>query len=193
MNFMALYLRKIVFACLFLYFSIFSSGIQNYSLPEALKVLNAIEEFEREQSREDNKTLKEMVITESEFNSYAGYRIEKEKSEILKEFRLKFFKRNKIEGKIFIDLEGQKAAKYLKSRMTLYFGGKLEVKDGQARFNMKELFLEGQRIQLRVIDLVLYIQAKIENREASSIKDWYELPYGIKDIKIHRGKAVFYY
>jgi hypothetical protein len=190
---MALYLRKIVFACLFLYFSIFSSGIQNYSLPEALKVLNAIEEFEREQSRENNKTLKEMVITESEFNSYAGYRIEKEKSEILKEFRLKFFKRNKIEGKIFIDLEGQKAAKYLKSRMTLYFGGKLEVKDGQARFNMKELFLEGQRIQLRVIDLVLYIQAKIENREASSIKDWYELPYGIKDIKIHRGKAVFYY
>ena len=193
MNFMAFYLRKIAFAYLFLSFSIFSSGIQNYSLPEALKVLNAIEEIEREQSRADKKTIKEMVITESEFNSYVAYRIENEKAEILKEFRLKFIKRNKIEGKIFLDLEGQKAAKFLKSRMTLYFGGKLEVKDGQARFNMKDLFLEGQRIQVRVIDLVLYIQAKIENMEVTSIKDWYEIPYGIKDIKVHRGKAVFYY
>lgn len=190
---MTFYLRKIALVFLFLYFSISSSGIQNYSLPEALKVINAIEEIEREQSRADKKTLKEMVITESEFNSYIAYRIESEKAEILKEVRLKFFKRNKIEGKLFIDLEGHKAAKFLKSQMTLYFGGKLEVKDGQARYNMKELFLEGQRIQLRVIDLILYIQAKIENREVSSIKDWYEIPYGIKDIKIHRGKAVFYY
>ncbi len=193
MDFVAFYLRKIAFACLFLSFSILSSGIQDYSLPEALKVLNAIEEIEREQSRADKKTLKEIVITESEFNSYAAYRIEKEKAKILKELRFKFLKKNKIEGKIFIDLKGQKAAKYLKPRMTLYFGGKLEVKDGQARFNMKDLFLEGQRLQVRVIDLVLYIQAKIENREVSSIKDWYEIPYGIKDIKVHRGKAVFYY
>jgi len=193
MNFMAFYFRKIAFACLFFSFSIFSSGIQNYSLPEALKVLSAIEEIEREQSRSDKKTLKEMVITESEFNSYVAYRIENEKAEILKELRFKFFKRNKIEGKIFIDLKGHKAPKFLKSRMTLYFGGKLEVKDGQARFNMKELFIEGQRIQPMVIDFILYIQAKIENREVSSIKDWYEIPYGIKNIKVHRGKAVFYY
>jgi hypothetical protein len=193
MNFIAFYLRKIAFACFFLSFSIFSSGIQNYSLPEVLKVLNALEEIEREQFRADKKTLKEMVITESEFNSYVAYRIEKEKSETLKELHLKFFKRNKIEGKLLIDIKGYKATKFLKPRMTLYFGGKLEVKDGQARFNMKDLFLEGQRIQLRVIDLVLYIQAKIENMEVSSIKDWYEIPYGIKDIKVHRGKAVFYY
>ena len=193
MNFLDFYLRKIAFTCLFLSFSIFSSRIQNYSLPEAIKVLNAIEEIEREQSRADKKILKEMVITESEFNSYVAYRIENEKSETLKELSFKFFKRNKIEGKIFIDLKGQKAPKFLKPRMTLYFGGRLEVKDGLARFNMKDLFLEGQRIQVRVIDLVLYIQAKIENREAYSIKDWYEIPYGIKDIKVHRGKAVFYY
>ncbi len=193
MNFMTFYIRKITLVFLFLYFSILSYGIQNYSLPEALKVLNAIEEIEREQSRADKKTIKEMVITESEFNSYVAYRIENEKAEILKEFRLKFIKRNKIEGKIFLDLEGQKAAKFLKSRMTLYFGGKLEVKDGQARFNMKDLFLDGQRIQVRILDLVLYIQAKIENMEVTSIKDWYEIPYGIKDIKVHRGKAVFYY
>ncbi len=63
-------MRKIVLVFLFLYFPILSSGIQDYSLPEALKVLNAIEEIEREQSRADKKKLKEIVITESEFNSY---------------------------------------------------------------------------------------------------------------------------
>ncbi|MCK4645659.1 MAG: hypothetical protein KAU46_05360 [Candidatus Aminicenantes bacterium] len=193
MNFKIYFARKIALVFLFLYFSILSSEIQDYSLPEALKVLKAIERIESEPSRADKKTLKEMVITESEFNSYVAYRIEKEKSETLKELRFKFFKRNKIEGKFFIDLKGHKATKFLKPRMTLYFGGRLEVKNGQARFNMKDLFLEGQRIQVRIIDLVLYIQAKIENREVSSIKDWYEIPFGIKDIKIHRGKAVFYY
>lgn len=185
--------RKISPVLVFLCISIFSSGIQDYSLPEALKVLKAIEKIESEQHRANKSSLQKIIITESEFNSYIAYRIEKEKSEILKELRLKFLRKNKIEGKIFIDLKDQKIPKFLKPKMTLYFGGRLEVRDGRARFNMKDLFLEGQRVQLMVIDFILYIQAKIENQEASSIKDWYELPYGIKDIKTQRGKAVFYY
>ena len=193
MNFRISSFRKIAPVFLFLSISIFSSGIQDYSLPEALKVLKAIEKIESEQPRADKSSLQKIVITESEFNSYIAYRIEKEKSEILKELRLKFLRKNKIEGKIFIDLKDQKIPKFLKPQMTLYFGGRLEVRDGKARINMKDLFLEGQRVQLMVIDFILYIQAKIDNQKASSIKDWYELPYGIKDIKTQRGKAVFYY
>ena len=193
MNSRVFYLKKSAAACLILFFSLLSSGVQKYSLTEAKKVLNAIEEMESKQSSEEKNIIKEIVITESEFNSYVAYRIEKEKAEILKELRFKFFNRNKIEGKMFIDLEGHKAPKFLKSKMTLYFGGKLEVKDGLARFKMKDLFLEGQRIKVMVIDLILYIQAKIEKSEPQSIKDWFEIPYGIKDIRVRRGKAVFYY
>jgi hypothetical protein len=29
--------------------------------------------------------------------------------------------------------------------------------------------------------------------EPFSMSDWWELPYGIKDIKTERGKAAFYY
>lgn len=193
MNFRMFSRRKITFVFLFLSFSILFYGIQNYSLPEALKVLKAIEKIQSEQPREDKGSLKEIVITESELNSYIAYRIETEKEEIMKELRLKLFKRNKIEGKILIDLKGQKIPKFLRPQMTFYFGGKLEVEDGRARLDVKDLFLEDQRVEPAIIDIIIRIAAKIENREVSSINDWYELPYLIKDIKIHRHKAIFYY
>ena len=187
------FVRKIAFIFIFLSFSILSFGIQDYSLPEALKVLKAFEKIKSEQPRGNKSSLRRIVITESELNSYIAYRIEEEKEEIMKELRLKLFKKNKIEGKILIDLRGQKIPKFLRPQMTLYFRGKLEVENERARLDIKDLFLEDQRVEPTIIDFILYIAAKIENTEARSINDWYELPYLIKDIKTHRHKAIFYY
>ncbi len=106
-------LRKTAFIFLLLSFSTLSSGIQDYSLPEARKVLKAIDKMESEQSRGDKGSLEKIVITEKELNSYIAYRIEREKEEIMKELRLKLFKRNKIEGKVLIDLRGQKIPKFI--------------------------------------------------------------------------------
>jgi len=193
MKFRTLFTRKTAFIFILLSFSILSSGIQDYSLPEALKVLKAIDQMESEQSRRDKNPLKKIVITEKELNSYIAYRIETEKEEIMKELRLKLFKRNKIEGKVLIDLRGQKIPKFVRPQMTLFFGGRLEVKKGRARLNIKDLFLEDQRVKPTILDLILDLASKINNTEASSMNDWYELPYGIKDIKTNRRKAIFYY
>ncbi len=193
MNFRKLFNRKITFVFLLLSFSILSSGIQDYSLPEALKVLKAIDKMESEQSRGDKDPLKKIVITEEELNSYIAYRIETEKEEIMKELRLKLFKKNKIEGKVLIDLKGQKIPEFIRPQMTLFFGGKLEVEKGKARLNIKDLFLEDQRVKPTILDLILNIASKIKNTEVSSMNDWYELPYGIKDIKTNRHAATFYY
>ncbi len=193
MNFRTLFPRKIAFIFLLLSFSILSSGIQEYSLPEVRKVLGAIEKMESEQSRGDKDSLKKIVITEKELNSYIAYRIETEKEEIMKELRLKLFKRNKIEGKVLIDLRGQKIPEFIRPQMILFFGGKLEVKKGRVRLNVKDLFLEDQRVKPTILDLILDIASKINKTEASSMDDWYELPYGIKDIKTNRQKATFYY
>ena len=111
----------------------------------------------------------------------------------MKELRLKMFEGNKIEGKIFIDLRGQKLPKILQPQMNLYFGAKVETKDGNVKIATKELFLEEQAIQLMILDLIIYISAKIDKTEPSSINDWYVLPYGIKKIETQRGKAIFYY
>ena len=184
---------KSVFLSLSISLFIYSSGASDYSIQEALKVLSLIEKIQAEQLEEGRHDLRKVVVTESELNSYIAYRIETEKEEIMKELRLKLLKGNKIEGKIFIDLSGQKIPKFLRPRMNLYFGGKVEIKDGKVRLALKELFLEEQAVRPMVLDFIIYISAKIENMEPSSINDWYELPYGIKNIETDLGKVFFYY
>ena len=187
------FVRKIAFIFLFFSFSILSSGIQGYSLPEALKVLEAIEKIKSERSSGNKSSFKKIIISESEFNSYIAYRIETEKEEIMKELRLKLFKGNWIEGKILIDLRGQKIPKFLSPQMTFFFGLKLEVENERVRLDKKVLFLENKRVPLKIIEFVIYTAAKIKKTKAWSINDWYELPYGIKDIEIHHRKAIFFY
>ena len=149
--------------------------------------------MEGEQFRGDKDSLKKIEISESELNSYIGYRIETEKEEIMKELRLKLLKRNKIEGKVLIDLRGQKIPEFIRPQMTLYFGGKLEVEKGKARLKIKDLFLEDQRVKPTILDVILKIASKINKTEVSSMNDWYKLPYGIKDIKTNNHQAIFYY
>lgn len=184
--------RVSIFFFLFIFLSA-SYALQEYSLPEALKVAEALERIQNEQSGRDKTFLQKILITESELNSYVAYRIEQEKEETMKVLRLKLFNGNKIEGMTVINLKGQKLPAFLRPEMTLYFRAKLNVKDGKAKLDVEDLFLEGQRIQPMVIDVILAIAAKIDKTDATSINDWYELPYGIKDIETERGKAIIYY
>lgn len=185
----------IFLGCIFLSLFLFPflDESSKYSLQEARKVFRLIDKIQEEQLKEYEGPLRKVEITESEFNSWIAYRIETEKEEIMKELRLKIFKNNMLEGKIYFDLRGQNIPRLLRPEMNLYFRGKVEVKDAKVRIALKSLFLEEQPIQPKILDLIIYVSSKIQNTEASSINDWYELPYGIKDIKTQNGKATFYY
>ncbi|MDH4221023.1 MAG: hypothetical protein OEW23_19885 [Candidatus Aminicenantes bacterium] len=176
------------FAC-----SGFAQDSTDYSLQEALKVINLIEKIQLEQFEKGSGVIRNVVVTESEFNSYVAYRIDVEKEEVMKELRLRVFDDNKIEGKLVVDLREQKLPKILKPRMTFYMGGKLEVKDGNIRLNLDDLFLENQRIQPAVLDLAIFIGSKIAGGDSFNISDWWVLPHGIKDVKTQKGKLTFYY
>lgn len=180
-----------IVACLFLV--IFASGNNRYSFREAMKVKNILDKIRAEQKEEAQRALKEIVITESEFNSYIAYLIEVNREKVMRELRLKLFKENKIEGKIFIDLTGQDIPKFLRPQMTFYFKGNFQVENGRAKINIKKLFLEDQPIPPLILDLIIYISSQIQNFEASSINDWYELPYGIINIETKRGRAIISY
>lgn len=188
-----LFLWSVAFSILFSALSLSSFSQQDYSLLEAQKVLKAIESAVKEQFKRDREGLKKVVLTESELNSYIAYRIETEEEEIMRELRFKLFKDNRIEGKVLIDLTEKNIPNFLRPRMTFYFGGNLEVQNDKARLDLKELFLEGQSIQPKLLDLVIFIASKIEKTEVWSINDWFELPYGIKNIETQEGKAIFYY
>jgi len=164
-----------------------------YSLEEAQKVLLAIDKIEAETQQPWSGPLRSLTITESEFNSYIAYRIETEKEEIMKELRLKLFDKNKIEGKIHIDLRGRDISSFIRPEMDVYFAADLLTKNGLAKVDIQQLFLGDEPIRPLILDLVIAISARLHNEKATSLNDWYELPYGIKDIKTEKGKATFFY
>lgn len=164
-----------------------------YSLSNAIKVLRAIDKAESEQEKGESEILREVELTESELNDYFAYRIDVEQQDVMRELRLKLFKKNRIEGKIFIDLRGQDLPKILRPEMTLYFKCKLQIKQKKVRFSLKSLYLENQSVQPAVLDLIIFIASKITGVEPWSIGDWFDLPYGIKDIKTYDKRVVFFY
>jgi hypothetical protein len=185
---------KRIFLCfLFLVSIIYSQETLEYSLTEAVKVLGLIDKIQQDQENEDTAGRKNVVVSENELNSYIAYRIDMENEEIMKVLRLKLFEKNKIEGMIQIDLRGQKLPKILRPQMTLFFAANFQVKGGNIQFNIKKLFLGHQRIPTVTLDLINFIAGKIQGYEVAGINDWYELPYGITDVKTTQGEAVFYY
>ncbi|MCJ7679155.1 MAG: hypothetical protein MUP70_00375 [Candidatus Aminicenantes bacterium] len=163
-----------------------------YSLEKAQKVLKIIDAVLSEQQEGRIRTSK-AVVTEDELNAYIAYRIDVEREEVMKELQLKIFADNRLEGKVAIDLRGQNLPFSLKPKMAIFFSADLEIKDASVRLHMKEIFLEGQKIEPALLDLIIAIGARLSNDTASSIGDWYYLPYGIKDLRTEQGKAVFYF
>ncbi len=185
--------RKLSSAFLILCLPLFATASQDYSLKDVVKILKAIDRIEKETASGKKSSLEKITVEESELNSYIAYRIEGENERFLKKLQVKLFKKNKIEGMILVDLRGENIPKFLRPQMTLYFGGKIEVKDSRVRLVLKDLFLEEQRIDPKVLDFIIAFAAKISHYEVWSIQDWWEMPHGIKDIETRRGKAIFFY
>ncbi len=163
------------------------------SFQGAKRVVQALDIIQKESTSRAGVPFKKMVFTESEMNSYIAFRIASEKEDVMKELRLKLFNGNRVEGLIFIDLTDQKLPPLLKSRMNLYFEGNFEIQNGYIRLNFRKLFLEERQVPPMLLDLIIYVAAKLGKTEVTSINDWYELPFGIRDMRTTTGQlAVFY-
>jgi len=163
-----------------------------YSLQEARRVVQGLEKIQKESRSRAGAPLRATDFTESELNSYIAYRIDVEKEQVMKELRLKLFAENRIEGKIFIDLSGQKLPLSLKPQMNLYFEGTFQIQNGYIRLDFQKLFLEERQVPLMLLDIIIYIASKIGNTEATSINDWYLLPNGIKDMRTGPGRVTVF-
>jgi len=179
------------------FFPLLSSDLQsenqNYSKQEAEKVLRLIDRIQKEQMEREAEGVREVVVTEGELNSYIAYRIEAEGSEVLKELRLKIYEKNRLEGKIYIDLRGQDLPKILRPEMNFYLDGTIEVKDRMARLKLKSIYLESKKISPEMLNMVIYLGSKSQGTESFRLDDWFELPYGIKNIESENGSATFSY
>lgn len=178
-------------------FPLSSSALQNkirsYSKQEVEKVLRLIEQIQKEKMKSETGGSKKVTVTESELNAYIAHRIETEGSEVLKELRVKIYKKNRIEGKIYVDLRGQDLPKIFRPEMNFYLDGTIEVKEGLARLKLDSIYLEKQKIRPEMLNMVIYIGSKSQGTEPFRLDDWFELPYGIKNIESANGIATFYY
>jgi len=173
-------------------FSNISFTQSDYSLEEALKVLGLIEKVEAERENDYSGPLRKVVLTESELNSYFAFLIEHQE-DVMRELKLKLFDENRIEGKVLLRFKGQNLPLLLNHRMVFYFSGVLKVKQGTARLVIRELFLNKEPVEPLLLDTVIYLSSKFLGTENSSLNEWYELPYGIKDVRTEQGQAYFYY
>jgi hypothetical protein len=160
---------------------------------DALKVIRFLDKVEADGLMKKTAAPGRMDFTESEFNAYIAYRIEAEKEPIMKELRLKLFDQNRIEGKIFIDLRGQKLPAVLKPQMNLYFEGVFITKNRQVRLDFRKLFLDGQRIPNLVLDMIIYVASKLGKTDAGGVNDWYDLPLGVRDLRTTAGRISILY
>jgi len=171
---------------------VFSSALDARTLAEALRVMRLIDGIEQSPSAAGAAPRK-AVISESELNSYIAYRIETEKEQILKELQLKLLDDNHFEGRMLIDLRGQNYPSGLRPLMNLFFSGQIRIGESKAKIDINSLFLEKQRVQPLLLDLLIYFSAKLDNAEATSLGDWYELPFGLRDLKISKGSLTALY
>jgi hypothetical protein len=139
---------------------------------QAQRVLKALDRIQAESLAAPSRVLRKSDFAESEF---------------------KLLGENKVEGMALIDLTGRKIPSFIKSRMSLYFEGQLVVQDGKARFDFRKLFLEGQEIPILVLDTLIDIAVRLGKTDAASIRQWVDLPYGIKDLKTRGGGISLYY
>jgi len=160
---------------------------------EGERIVRTLARIEDESLRRKAGSPRRQEFSESEFNSYIAYRIASEREEVMKELKLHLFAENRIEGQVLIDLSGQNLPAGLKPRMHLNFEALFRTENGRIKVDLQKLFLEGQVVPIPVFDALIAFAAKIGKSDPGSFNNWYELPYGLTNMRTEPGRLFVYY
>lgn len=111
----------------------------------------------------------------------------------MKELKLRLFADNRIEGQVLFDLSGQHLPAGLKPRMHLNFEALFRTENGRIKVDLQKLFLEDQSVPIPLFDAIIAFAAKIGKSDPGSFKNWYELPWGLKNLRTEPGRVLVYY
>jgi len=159
---------------------------------KAAGVLGALKKIEAERGR-PAPALRSLMFTEAEFNAYIVCRLDAENEPFVKAAEFKLLADNEVEGRITIDLSGQRIAGLLPQRQDLLFSARFETRDGMIKINMEKLFLGTQPIMPAVVDLIIGIVSRLQGVEPTSLQDWYDLPPGVLKLETRPGRVLVFY
>jgi len=160
---------------------------------KAVRVEALIDKIRGETERAVAPLGRKEAVTEDELNAYIACRLFDDREPIMKELRLKLLSRNRVEGLTVLEFEGAKVPGLLRGRLDVYFAGRLETEAGAVRLNIGGFFINGQRVRPEVLDAIISIGSRLSGTEPFGLRDWYVLPYGLKDMAVEEGRLVAFY
>ena len=133
------------------------------------------------------------AVSEDDLNAYIACRLCDDREPVMKELRLKLLEGNRFEGMTVLDLEGADLPAPLRGRLDVYFAGRLETEAGAVRLDIGTFFINGQKVRPEILDVVISVGSRLSGTEPFSLRDWYILPYGLRDLAVDRGRLLASY
>ena len=134
-----------------------------------------------------------MTFTEAEFNAWIACRLADEKEPYVKSAVFRLLGGDKVEGRVTIDLGKPQASGVLPQKQDLLFAARFETKEGMIRITLDSLYLGTQPISPGFVDIVIGVVSRLQGVEATSLKDWYDLPPGVLRLETLPGRVVVIY
>lgn len=167
-----------------------ASDVDAATRARAERIFSALDAFRTDGRSGTGRAPRRLTLSEDEVNAYIACRIADEDEPVLKDLRLKLLGKNGFEGRAGLDFSGAPGAGPFRGRMTLLFRGRLESAAGRARVDLEEIFCEGQRIQTDLLDFLILVGSRITGNEPFSLKDWFDLPEGVRELEGEKGALV---
>lgn len=134
-----------------------------------------------------------LTFTEAEFNAWILCRLADEKEPYVKSAVFKLLAGDKVEGRVTIDLGKPQASGVLPQKQDLLFAARFETVEGMIRITLDSLYLGTQPISPSFLDIVIGVVSRLQGVEATSLKDWYDLPPGVLRLETLPGRVVVIY
>lgn len=182
-----------ILLCLGLAGSILAAELPPETRARALRVIADLEQIEREQARAFSRSPRSYEVSEADLNAWIAYRVATEMGKFVSSIEIRLLAGDRVEGKIGLDLAGTPSSVLLGPRADLFFSASGETSGGRIKINMDSLFLGTERLSPAFIDTVISVVAALQGEKATSLGDWYPLPYGIQRLESRPGRLVCRY
>lgn len=196
------YFKKIfiisVFSSFLFYYSfnLISQENQRLSIDAYKRAESSLEKIRKGRNRPLKFILKKIYLNEEEINSYIHYKNPfKRPKELVKEW-LYLKGDNLIEYRANLDLTNSNIKgipEFLRVQLEASVTGELYSLEGKVKFKTTSFSINKATFPPTFLTNLLNIYYKARGEEPRDIESWFYLPYGIRKIRVERGRIALYY
>lgn len=157
---------------------------------------NSLEKIRKGMNRPFRFILKKIYLNEEEVNSYIHYKNPfRRPKELVKEW-LYLKNDNLIEYTANFDLTNSTIKglpDFLKGVIEVSVSGELYSVEGKVKFKTKSFSINKTSFPPTFLTTLLNIYYKTKGETPKDIESWFYLPYGIRKIRVEKGRIALYY